>query len=56
MDSRDLRPWLLTRQQQAEQALQGLLARQDVPARLADAMRYAVLGGGKRLRPLPQKP
>jgi len=52
VDSRDLRPWLLTRQQQAEQALQGLLARQDVPARLADAMRYAVLGGGKRLRPL----
>lgn len=52
MDSLDLRPWMLTRQQQAEQALQQLLARQDVPTRLAEAMRYAVLGGGKRLRPL----
>ncbi|HEU5115248.1 MAG TPA: polyprenyl synthetase family protein, partial [Isosphaeraceae bacterium] len=26
--------------------------RSDVPARLAEAMRYSVLGGGKRLRPV----
>lgn len=52
VDTTDLRPWLLARRQQAEQALQQLLAQQQVPARLAAAMRYAVLGGGKRLRPL----
>lgn len=52
MDTQDLRPWLHARRQRAEQALQQLLARRGVPTRLADAMRYAVLGGGKRLRPL----
>lgn len=31
--------------------LQALLAQPGIPARLADAMRHAVLGGGKRFRP-----
>ena len=44
--------WLKRRQQQAEQALAALLQHAAGEARLADAMRYGVLGGGKRLRPL----
>ncbi len=35
----------------AEQDLQRWLIEEGVPAELADAMRYCVLGGGKRLRP-----
>ena len=42
-----------TRQRRAEQALRRVLAEAAVPAGvLPEAMRYGVLGGGKRLRPL----
>jgi geranylgeranyl pyrophosphate synthase len=37
--------------QQVDQALSAWLAPASAPAELAQAMRYAVLGGGKRLRP-----
>ena len=43
---------------EAESALEGLLGNDTLPSevlrppRLMEAMRYAVLGGGKRLRPL----
>jgi farnesyl diphosphate synthase len=41
------------RQQRTEQALEALLPSATVlPVRLHEAMRYAVLGGGKRVRPL----
>jgi geranylgeranyl diphosphate synthase type II len=40
------------RRQRCEQVLQRVLRDTQVPARLAAAMRHAVLGGGKRLRPL----
>jgi farnesyl diphosphate synthase len=44
---------MLDRQSRIEQALNALLPAADVaPARLHAAMRYAVLGGGKRVRPL----
>lgn len=43
-----LLPW----QRMAELALQEEAARWDGPPRLIEAMRYAVLGGGKRLRPV----
>jgi len=43
---------LLQHQQRSEQVLRRVLRGQQVPVRLADAMRYAVLNGGKRLRPL----
>ena len=52
MEPDTFRQWQLARQLQAEQALQRLLAVSDVPDPLLAAMRYAVLGGGKRLRPL----
>jgi geranylgeranyl pyrophosphate synthase len=40
-------------QQRAEEVLDRTLSQADVPtARLREAMRYSVLGGGKRLRPL----
>lgn len=38
--------------QAAEADLAGWLIEPDVPATLAEAMRYCVLGGGKRLRPV----
>ncbi|MBN9463923.1 MAG: polyprenyl synthetase family protein [Burkholderiales bacterium] len=45
--------WLAAHAQRAERALDGALpAAVTHPARLHDAMRYAVLGGGKRVRPL----
>ncbi|MBS0325011.1 MAG: polyprenyl synthetase family protein [Proteobacteria bacterium] len=45
--------WSRERQQRIEGVLEALLpAAGDTPARLAAAMRHAVLGGGKRLRPL----
>lgn len=45
--------WLASRGQRAEQALEHLLPPAAAhPARLHEAMRYAVLGGGKRVRPL----
>ncbi len=46
--------WSRERQQRIEDVLESLLAlRRDAPSpRLASAMRYATLGGGKRVRPL----
>jgi farnesyl diphosphate synthase len=43
--------WREQQQQSVEQALSGCVS-PDAPAGLGDAMRYAVLDGGKRLRPL----
>lgn len=49
----ELREWLETRRQVVESALEACLqAQTDTPGVVADAMRYALLGGGKRLRPL----
>jgi farnesyl diphosphate synthase len=49
----DFEAWMRARQQRAEQVLEALLPPAAVlPARLHEAMRYAVLGGGKRVRPL----
>ena len=45
--------WSRERQQRIESVLQRVLPEENVPAqRLAKAMRYATLGGGKRVRPL----
>lgn len=45
--------WMATTQGRTEAALSRLLpARDRIPQRLHDAMRYATLGGGKRVRPL----
>lgn len=45
--------WMATTQGGTEAALSRLLpARDSIPQRLHDAMRYATLGGGKRVRPL----
>lgn len=45
--------WLAARRARVEQALERTLPpTQQHPARLHEAMRYAVLGGGKRIRPL----
>ena len=45
--------WSVTHQQHIEQVLHGLLpAETTLPQRLHGAMRYAVLGGGKRVRAL----
>ena len=45
--------WMAVTQDRAESALARHLPGNDcIPARLHDAMRYAVLGGGKRVRPL----
>lgn len=47
----DFSAWLSERAQHVEQVLERLLPSQDaVPARLHQAMRYSVLGGGKRVR------
>ena len=49
----DFPSWMAAVQQRMEVALARLLPPADaLPARLHDAMRYAVLGGGKRVRPL----
>jgi farnesyl diphosphate synthase len=49
----DFSAWMLTVQQRTETALERLLpAATTAPARLHEAMRYAALGGGKRVRPL----
>ena len=49
----DFDAWMLERQQRTESVLDALLPAALVsPARLHEAMRYAVLGGGKRVRPL----
>src|SRR5665213_2155933 len=47
----DLRAWSDTHLETVEQALSNWVV-VDAPAGLGDAMRYAVLDGGKRLRPL----
>lgn len=45
--------WARERQERIEQVLTRSLSFDErVPARLAEAMRYATLGGGKRIRPL----
>ncbi len=45
--------WMAVTQDHAESALARFLPGSDsIPARLHDAMRYATLGGGKRVRPL----
>jgi farnesyl diphosphate synthase len=51
--SQDFRDWMKARQTAFEQDLQTLLpAAEDTPQRLHQAMRYAALDGGKRVRPL----
>lgn len=45
--------WLDARRHMVESALEAFMqARTDAPPIVAEAMRYAVLGGGKRLRPM----
>jgi geranylgeranyl pyrophosphate synthase len=44
--------WATDRRALVERELMEALSLADAPARLREAMRYAVLGGGKRLRPL----
>ena len=49
----DFQGWMLDRQDRVEKTLNALLPAPELaPARLHAAMRYAVLGGGKRVRPL----
>jgi farnesyl diphosphate synthase len=49
----DFASWMRTRQERIERALDALLPPAVLsPTRLHEAMRYAVLGGGKRVRPL----
>jgi farnesyl diphosphate synthase len=49
----DLGAWMAAMQARVERALEAILPPADqLPARLHAAMRYAVLGGGKRVRPL----
>lgn len=51
--SQDFLTWAAARQARMETVLAALLpATNHAPQRLHDAMRYAVLGGGKRVRPL----
>jgi farnesyl diphosphate synthase len=51
--SRTFADWAAERQARMEAVLARLLPAADIaPQRLHDAMRYAVLGGGKRVRPL----
>ena len=45
--------WMRARAERTERALEALLPpATQAPARLHEAMRYAVLGAGKRVRPL----
>jgi farnesyl diphosphate synthase len=49
----DFQDWARSRQDRIEASLQTLLPASNIPPeRLHDAMRYTVLGGGKRIRPL----
>ncbi len=50
----DLKPWLATQQQRVELALAARMSSiaQRTPPRLAEAMRYSLLDGGKRVRPV----
>lgn len=51
LNSIDFQAWLTSRVQQVEDMLDQTLPAADVvPGRLHEAMRYAVLGGGKRIR------
>ncbi|MBI4207224.1 MAG: polyprenyl synthetase family protein [Betaproteobacteria bacterium] len=51
--SADFQSWVHARQSCIESTLQNVLPAPDIaPQRLHQAMRYAVLGGGKRVRPL----
>lgn len=50
-DTHDFAAWRLAQQNAVERALERWVPA-DAPAGLGDAMRYAVLDGGKRLRPL----
>ncbi|HRP96604.1 MAG TPA: polyprenyl synthetase family protein [Rhodocyclaceae bacterium] len=53
MSDSDFRAWMGRIQQRSEACLAALLPEADIaPERLHDAMRYAVLGGGKRVRAL----
>lgn len=53
MNESELMAYFDDRRSQVDQALDTLLAAEgDDPYRLREAMRYAVLGGGKRMRPL----
>ena len=52
-DASTFAAWSNERQQRIEGVLEGLLPAAEAPAsRLVSAMRYATLGGGKRMRPL----
>jgi len=51
MNAADFSPWAAAQQQAVEAALEQWVPA-DAPARLGLAMRYGVLDGGKRLRPL----
>jgi farnesyl diphosphate synthase len=52
-ETTDFADWMRLRQERMEAVLEGLLpAVTLMPARLHEAMRYAVLGAGKRVRPL----
>ncbi|MEO6975858.1 MAG: polyprenyl synthetase family protein [Gallionella sp.] len=49
----DFQSWVAARQSEFEEVLRELLPRAEIsPQRLHEAMRYAVLDGGKRVRPL----
>lgn len=48
----ELPSWLSVPVADVEKAMDGALASLDLPANLLDATRYALLGGGKRLRPM----
>jgi geranylgeranyl pyrophosphate synthase len=51
--SQDLGHWLQVRRRDVESALARVLpASPDAPAAVSDAMRYSVMAGGKRLRPM----
>lgn len=53
MDSVDFQSWAASRHSRIEAFLEEVLpAARIIPERLHSAMRYAVLGGGKRVRPL----
>jgi farnesyl diphosphate synthase len=53
MSAADFQAWTKARLAQAERALEACLPKANsLPADLPAAMRYSVLGGGKRVRPL----
>lgn len=49
---REFQQYMATRREQVEAALDRYTARLDAPPRLVEAMRYSLLAGGKRLRPI----